>query len=50
MHFYRSLLRRNHSVKLVLTAGVSKVRPAGQIRPAKPFHPTRENILSIMKT
>jgi len=30
--------------------GVSKLwRPAGQIRPAKPFHPAREDILSIMK-
>jgi len=30
-------------------ARVSKLRPAGQIRPAKPFHPAREDILSIMK-
>jgi len=30
-------------------AGVSKLRPAGQIRPAKPFHPAREDILSKMK-
>jgi len=22
--------------------GISKLRPAGQIRPAKPFHPVRE--------
>ena len=30
-------------------AGVSKPRPTGQIRPAKPFHQAREDILSIMK-
>jgi len=30
-------------------AGVSKLRPAGQIRHAKPFYPAREDILSIMK-
>ena len=29
--------------------GVSKLLPAGQIRPAKPFHPTRKDILSIME-
>jgi len=29
--------------------GVSKLRPSGQIRPAKPFHPTRKVILLIMK-
>jgi len=28
---------------------VSKLRPAGQIRPAKPFHPLHEAILSMMK-
>ena len=30
-------------------AGVFKLRPAGQMRPAKPFHPAREAILSMMK-
>jgi len=29
--------------------GVSKLRPAGQIRPAEPFHLASENILAIMK-
>jgi len=29
--------------------GVSKLRPAGQMRPAKPFYPAREAILSMMK-
>jgi len=29
--------------------GVSKLRPAGQMRPAKPFHPARVAILSMMK-
>jgi len=28
------------------SAGVSKLRPAGQMRPAKTFHPAREAILS----
>ena len=28
---------------------VSKLRPAGQMRPAKSFHPAREAILSMMK-
>jgi len=28
---------------------VSKLRPAGHIRLATPFHPAREDILSIMK-
>jgi len=32
--------------KLVVTlnTGVSKLRPAGQIQPVKPFHPAREDI------
>jgi len=29
-------------------AGVSKLRPAGQMRPAKLFHPSRKAILSMM--
>jgi len=29
--------------------GFFKLQPAGQIRPAKPFHPTRKDTLSIMK-
>jgi len=28
---------------------VTKRRPLGQIRPAQPFHPTREDIRSIIK-
>jgi len=28
---------------------VSKLRPAGQMRPAKPFHPARKAILSMIK-
>ena len=28
---------------------VSKLRPTGQMRPAKPFHPAREAISSMMK-
>ena len=28
---------------------VSKLQPTSQIRLAKPFHPTRQNILSLMK-
>jgi len=42
--------------KIRLFPGVSKLRPAGQIQPAKPFHPPREAVsfgrndsLSIMK-
>jgi len=31
------------------TEGVSKLRPAGQMRPAKPFHPAREAVLSKIK-
>jgi len=31
------------------SAGVSKLRPADQMRPAKPFHPAREAILFMMK-
>ena len=30
-------------------SGVSKLQPAGQMRPAKPFHPAREAILSMIK-
>jgi len=30
-------------------SGVSKLRPAGQIQPAKPFHPARVDILPIRK-
>jgi len=30
-------------------SGVSKLRPAGQIRPVKPFHLAREAILSMKK-
>ena len=30
-------------------AGVTKLRPAGQIRPAKPFHPARVDILPMRK-
>ena len=30
-------------------AGVTKLRPAGQIRPAKPFHPARVDILLMRK-
>jgi len=28
---------------------VSKLQPTGQMRPAKPFHPAREAVLSMMK-
>jgi len=31
-------------------SGFSTLRPAGQIRPAKPFHPAAKHILPIMKT
>ena len=30
-------------------AGASKLRPVGQLRPVKPFHPARGDILSIIK-
>ena len=30
-------------------AGVTKLRPTGQIRPAKPFHPARVDILPMRK-
>ena len=36
-------------LKSSLKAGVSKLRPAGHIRAAKPFYPTREAILSMTK-
>jgi len=36
--------------KLLLSIpGVTKLRPAGQIRPAKPFHPARADILPMRK-
>jgi len=31
------------------STGVSKLQPAGQMRPAKTFHPAREAVLSMMK-
>jgi len=39
------LNRKNHSLR----AGVSFLRPAGQIRPAKTFHPVQEDISSKMR-
>jgi len=43
VHWKVWLERRFHAT------GVSKLRRAGQIRLAKPFHPAREAILSMMK-
>ena len=45
---HRSLLEHSH-INRYCKAGVSKLRPAGQRRPAKPFHPAREAILLMMK-
>jgi len=42
-------IKNCRELKLSTTPGVSKLRPAGQIRPAKPFHPARGDILSITK-
>ena len=43
-------IKRKFSVQgFYVRPGVSKLRPAGQIRPAKPFHPAREAVLSMMK-
>ena len=35
--------------ELLSKTGVTKLRPAGQIRPAKPFHPARVDILPMRK-
>jgi len=32
-----------------IMTGVSKLQPTGQMKPAKPFHPAREAILSMVK-
>jgi len=42
-HFSNAL--RDSSVYV----SVSKLQPTGQMRPAKPFHPLREAMLSMMK-
>jgi len=52
MNFWLNLetfVRARPEVTHSFRPGVSKVRPAGQIRPAKPFHPAREAVLSMMK-
>ena len=40
---------RVQSVSYSHIAAVSKLRPAGQMRPAKPFHPARKGILPLRK-